>query len=315
MTTLSTYISQRRELTCLCGNKRGVTIRRKDRYGLKFRYKLCLRCGHVRTSNPLSEEAATDFYKSSDYRSMYFPGDEPREVLLRKTPKPGSQTPLLQFISDFCTSPGTIVEWGCGGGWNLTPFRDAGWKVVGFDFDSRYVRLGREILGLDLREIEANQTRVGVSESPDVVLLNHVLEHAVDPRALLELLKSVCDDKSIIVVGIPLLETIRFWHWKPFFHIAHIHYFSSRTLELLASQAQLLVTHKNPDKGLFVLKRISSDTASERLQSRRSAIESTAYLAVGFFDVGFRLRESLKKLLKILGLLERARRLRKGMRR
>lgn len=314
MNNLPAYISTRIQLPCVCGHHGGVTTRRRDRYGLRFNYKLCLKCGHVRTSNPLREDAATTFYQSSDYRTMYFPGEEPRDVLMRKIPKPQAPSALLDFVRQFHVSPGHIVEWGCGGGWNLVPFRNAGWSVVGYDFDSRYVELGRDILGLDLREIQLMKQRSELLPIPDVVLLNHVLEHSVDPRALLEKLRDFSSMSTLIVVGIPLLETIRFWHWKPFFHIAHIHYFSMRTLKYVANLAELEVVHESRELGLFVLKRTRTSSASVGSPGRSSAMFSAVYLAAGFLDVRYWLRALARYVLKSLGLLSTARQARAWLR-
>ena len=76
------YLSDRSSLDCICGVSGGLTIRRSERNGLKFRYKVCFRCGHVRTSNPLSPSAAERFYSTSDYRSMYFPNDSVEELIV-----------------------------------------------------------------------------------------------------------------------------------------------------------------------------------------------------------------------------------------
>lgn len=314
MNNLPAYISTRIQLPCICGNHGGVTIRRKDRYGLRFKYKLCLKCGHVRTSNPLREDAATTFYQSSDYRTMYFSDEEPREVLMRKTPKPQTPSRLLDFVRQFRESPGHIVEWGCGGGWNLVAFRNAGWSVVGYDFDSRYVELGRDILGLDLREIHLTKQVSEQLPIPDVVLLNHVLEHAVDPRALLTQLRNFSGMNTMFIVGVPLLETIRFWHWRPFFHIAHIHYFSTRTLRYVASLAELEVVHENREQGLFVLRKTENFNASVNPPGRSSAMLSAVYLAKGFPDVRYRLRALTRYVLESLGLLSTARQARAWLR-
>lgn len=297
-------------MPCVCGNQGGITTRRRDRYGLHFAYKLCLMCGHVRTSNPLSEDAATTFYQSSDYRSMYLPGEEPQDVLRRKTPKPGTVSPILGFVRQFRSSPGTILEWGCSGGWNLVPFRDAGWSVVGFDVDRRYVGLGREMLGLDLREIASSESDPDSVPRADVILLNHVLEHAINPTALLAKLRGFSGPDTLIVVGVPLLETIRYWRWASFFHVAHIHYFSARTLGYVANLAQLRVVHQDVERGMFVLQRVDDGALAASSPGRRSGMLSAGYLIVGFVDVGYRLRQLVRGVLKGLGLLSVVRRVR-----
>ena len=315
MTQISKYLTQRLQLRCICGAEGGIIVRRRDRFNLRFQYKLCLRCGHVRTGNPLTQEAATSFYTSSDYRSMYFPGEEPRDVLLRKSPKPNSRTPLLEFVTRHGGATGTIIEWGCGGGWNLVAFRDAGWSTFGFDFDRHYVDLGRNLLKLDLRQIGPEADASAKLLNPDVILLNHVLEHALDPKALLDRLRTFCDTRAVVVVGVPLLETIKLWRWKPFFHIAHIHYFSSQTLKLVAKQAGFTVIHESVDEGLFVLKIDDGASTAVSKPELASVIRSSAYLTAGFLDSRHRIRSIVRFVLARVGLLEVARQIRLRKRR
>ena len=302
------YLSDRTSIDCVCGNSGGFTIRRTDRHGLKFRYKICLECGHVRTSNPLSTESARRFYTSSDYRSMYFPGETPKDVLLRKTPKPNTVSPLLRYVEQLQIETGNLIEWGCGGGWNLVPFRDAGWSVQGFDYDRPYIELGRSLLGLQLDEIptEGSGTQV---DQPDVIVLNHVLEHAIDPKALLQRLHNLCSDATTLVVGVPLLETIPIWHWRDFFHVAHIHYFSAESLVRVATQSGFQITHSDIQNGMFSLKKNAAVDSSP--PSKNAVLRSSILLMKGFIEPPYRTRQLIRQTLAAFRLLHLARRLKK----
>lgn len=304
------YLSQRQNLACICGNDRGITICRKDRYGLSFAYKLCMSCGHVRTSDPLTEESAIRFYASSDYRSMYFAGENPINVLNRKTSAPATKTALLKYVESLGVDGGLVLEWGCGGGWNLVPFRDAGWETLGFDYDATYIALGRETLGLELKTISELNTPALLPTPPDVILLNHVLEHALDPISLLERLRDLSGEQTLIVVGVPLLETLRTWHWRNFYHIAHIHYFSARSLRFIAQQAGLELVDQQVRKGLFTFRRTQSVTRPMSAHSRFAVAHSSLWLLNGYLDFGYRARALVRRCLAMTGLLTRARYLR-----
>lgn len=305
MATDLEYLQDRQHLSCICGSERGWIFRRRDRYGLRFSYGLCPRCGHVRTMNPLSARAAERFYGSSDYRTMYFPKESPRDVLLRKCPKPNSVTPLMEFARVNGQMAGTVIEWGCGGGWNLVPFRDAGWDVIGYDYDVPYVQLGREFLDLDLREIGPNQELPTPSETADLIILNHVLEHVLDPVQLLRHLRSWCTPSTVVLVGIPLLRTIKNSHWNDFFHIAHIHYFSTGSFKNCALKAGLEIINSDPKRGLFALQSREIQSPLER-RTDKPAISAISLL-VGFLDLRFRGRKLVRSALKSLHLLSIAR--------
>ena len=306
--TLS-YLSERTVIDCICGVPGGVIIRRQDRYGLKFNFKLCLSCGHVRTANPLSEQAAQRFYGTSDYRSMYHPDECARDVLLRKTPRPNTESDLLKYVLRLNIPRGNLVEWGCGGGWNLVPFRDAGWKVSGFDYDRPYLELGRSELGLDLQEIKDGDEMSDPTSTPNVVILNHVLEHSFDPEILLRRLREFCGSHTTLVVGVPLLETIKHWHWSSFFHVAHIHYFSMSSFIDTASKAGFSIVHSDISMGLFALRK--SDHQVTSVPVRAPVVRSAILLLRGFIEPSFRLRRMTRSLVKSVGLLPLAMRLKK----
>jgi hypothetical protein len=244
---------------------------------------------------------------------MYFPGETAREVQLRKTPPKNSKTTLLRYVEQFVSRPGHIVEWGCGGGWNLVAFRDAGWKTLGFDHDTTYLAIGREVLGLDLRQIDEEALRLEKIGRPDVILLNHVLEHVRNPAELLSKLREMSDTMTIIVVGVPLQENIKTSHWKDYFHVAHIHYFSQRTLKFVASQAKLQLLDEDIKRGLFVFKRADNPNATTQNLSSVSFIRSVLFLLNGFLDPGYRMRVLLRRVLGVLGILGLARRLRQSV--
>jgi SAM-dependent methyltransferase len=236
---------------------------------------------------------------------MYFPGESAEGVLLRKIPKPNTLSPLLKFVQKLQIPRGNLIEWGCGGGWNLVPFRDAGWNVQGFDYDRPYVELGRTLLGLSLHEITAEEITLR-SNPPNVILLNQVLEHAVEPVALLKRLRALCSEDTILVVGVPLLETIPIWHWRDFFHVAHIHYFSEESLVRVASLAGFRVVHHDTKKGMFAL--MKSEKADTLPIGRRLAMKSALCLAKGFIEPRYRARQMIRGILTAVGLIHVVRR-------
>lgn len=303
------YLQDRQALPCICGAEGGWVFRHSDRYGLNFKYALCLKCGHVRTTNPLSARAAERFYGSSDYRTMYFPNESPRDVLLRKRPKADSITTLMDFARVNGRINGTVIEWGCGGGWNLVPFRDAGWKVIGYDYDLLYVELGRELLGLDLREIQLNHELPTPSETADLVILNHVLEHVVDPVHLLRHIRNWCTPTTVLLVGVPLLRNIKTWNWHNFFHVAHIHYFSTGSFTDCAHKAGMSVVHADESRGLFALQ-LQEIQCLPRQRSGKPAVSAVS-LVVGFLEPTFRVRKLIRSVLKSLHLLSAARALKR----
>lgn len=298
------YLSDRQVISCVCGKAPSVVFHRRDRYGLPFSYVLCLRCGHVRTKNPLSDLAAERFYGSSDYRKLYNPNQSPIDILHRQSPKANTQSRLLTHAQVIGLRTGTVIEYGCGGGWNLVPFRDAGWKTIGYDPDAVFVELGRVTHSLDLRVVAMGGAPVTPPEVPDLVILFHVLEHFLDPVTVLRQIRSWCTPDTRVIVGVPLLEKIRSWRFNSFFHVAHIHYFSRRSLEWCANEAgfELVQEHST---NMFVLR-----TAPQQnyVTPRRIGVLVSAWnLMIGFLHPSFRLRQAMRRLIVLMGLLSTAR--------
>lgn len=232
---------------------------------------------------------------------MYYPGQSARDVLIRNTPKPNTESALLKYVMGLNIPSGSLMEWGCSGGWNLVPFRDSGWRVSGFDYDRPYLDLGRAELGLDLHEINTSDATPVPMSTPDVIILNHVLEHSVDPVILLTRLRQFCDLRTTLIIGVPLLETIKFWHWRDFFHVAHIHYFSVSSFGDTASKAGYSIVHSDISSGLFALRKSNQQTAP--VPVRAPVVRSALLLLKGFIEPRFRLRQMARHLVASVGLL------------
>ena len=304
------YLSHRKRLICICRTGKLLSFKRAERYRLECKISLCLHCGHVLNTEPLSDSSTLQFYSSSDYRTVYFPGESRESVFWRKISSPSTGINLLKYVnSALKLKSGHIVEWGCGGGWNLVPFDDAGWTVEGYDFDAPYLRLGSMHLGFDLKPIQADTFGSLPNKRPDVILVNHVLEHVTDPKALIESLKSWCGSETLVVVGIPLLETIKQWHWNDFFHIGHVHYFSTRSFVRFVNSTGFCIIDSNSSTGMFALKQCKFSTIESAMY--RGAVPISVYLLLrGYLDLEYRSRALVRKVLKSFRLLDLARRTR-----
>lgn len=240
--------------SCLCGSSRNILVKRGDRYDLPINFALCLNCGHVYTKNVLPDERIIEFYRSSLYRTMYSNGLTPEEVIKKKAPARGGQNHLLTLTKNVLNvNDGIILEWGCGGGWNLVPFRDAGYQTIGVDLDDAYVQAGSRLNGLNLKQI-TDETNLELSTiNFDVIILNHVLEHSVDPLRLLISLRELCGPKTYLIVGLPTLESLSKWGFLDYFHIAHLDFYCQSSFGRLAGKAGFSIIYEEISQGLFVL--------------------------------------------------------------
>lgn len=222
---------------CLCGATGGRVLTEVDRYGLPYRKVLCVDCGLLRVTPRWTAQRYARFY-GENYRDLYSPlaaGAAPEQTLQRIAKGPGAAL-VGEFVESAWAQhgkPGTdrpvIVEVGAGGGWNLSRLSSR-WTRIGYDFDERFLQLGRATFGVDMRRGFMAEALPAVATA-DCVLLSHVLEHVHDPVATLVQLREAARPDTLILVEVPgifrlhktSLDPMRYWQ------NAHTYTFCART--------------------------------------------------------------------------------------
>ena len=136
----------------------------------------------------------------------------------------------------------TMLDVGCGEGYNLAYSRGIGWSVKGFDFSSAGVQsknpdcLDALITG-NVYQLLAEEA--STDNSYDVIWLQNVLEHVIDPIELLETCRTILSPEGIAVVTVPNDYSIaqiaarEYQHINTDFWVAlpdHLNYFTSESL-------------------------------------------------------------------------------------
>lgn len=136
----------------------------------------------------------------------------------------------------------SFLEVGCGEGFLLKTARDAGCRIRGIDFSSYGLERWHPDL-LPLTEagnaFQILDRTIEEKQSFDICVLQNVLEHVIDPRALMEKLRRLLSPDGAIAVTVPNdfsriqiraeelgLISRRFWLAPP----QHLHYFNTNTL-------------------------------------------------------------------------------------
>lgn len=187
------------ENPCLCGSKTGRLIVNRDKYGIPLTFHLCRKCGTIRIDPYLSEAALTELY-NGPYRDLISP--EIEELYAREV-SDGVQ--ILKFLRSELSGnkEPLIVEVGCGAGGILKPFKEAGYRVLGFDLDQRFLARGQAD-GLDLSGMDAGQYMTQHNLKADLVILNHVLEHIQHPTAFVQhLARCICKPGGYLYIAVP----------------------------------------------------------------------------------------------------------------
>jgi 2-polyprenyl-3-methyl-5-hydroxy-6-metoxy-1,4-benzoquinol methylase len=101
---------------------------------------------------------------------------------------------------------GCMLDVGCGEGFALNYFRKDGWQVTGLDYsDAGMKTMNPECLDAlqtgDL--ITLLKTQIDSGDRYELVWCTNVLEHVIDPPALLTSLRQLVSDDGILVVTVP----------------------------------------------------------------------------------------------------------------
>lgn len=108
---------------------------------------------------------------------------------------------------------GRLLEIGFGNGVELCNFRRLGWSVAGSDFDQDCCTHARQILEIDIVEIDGVKI-ITDSESFDVIYLNQAFEHLPDPSGALVEYKRILKKYGQLIMKVPNFECRQAQNWK-----------------------------------------------------------------------------------------------------
>ena len=153
----------------------------------------------------LNEYYATKYYQDED-ASAYSLSYRPDEIEYFRN-KIAQKFDYLtgRHLLD-AARPYRLLDVGCGEGFVLKFFKERDWQVTGLDFS----RFGCESCNPDCLEdvivgdIYQNlDALTDSSERYDVIWLDNVLEHVLDPEGLLERLRAISGGPGILIVEVP----------------------------------------------------------------------------------------------------------------
>ncbi|GAA3980693.1 class I SAM-dependent methyltransferase [Hymenobacter antarcticus] len=113
--------------------------------------------------------------------------------------------------SDAAAAAGTasgrrFLDIGCGEGWALDYFQRQGWEVLGLDFSSFSLEKFHPALREYLRTgdlYEELRKLVAAGQQFEVLWLDNVLEHVLEPADLLRLCRALVKPAGVLVVDVP----------------------------------------------------------------------------------------------------------------
>ncbi len=289
------------DTSSLCGaipnTEESLLLGCKDRYGLAVNTWLSRRSGLLWTSPRMSFESLQKFY-AEDYRNIYSGNTEPDISFYCRQANHGKS--ISDWIAkktdiDF-NKHGTVLDIGCGAGGMLEPFKDIGWKTYGCDYNDKYLNYGRK-KGLTLKS--GNIEALDEFGKADLIIMSHVLEHDIDPKALLNAAKTRLAADGILFISLPGIMNLAPYRWQfvRYLQNAHLFHFSKNNLKILASKCGLKVVAAD-ESIKMALKKCSSKEEMEWDASEAQRILNYLHHPTTLFE---RVGLQLNKLLNIAG--------------
>lgn len=129
------------------------------------------------------------------------------------------------------STPKKIIEVGCGSGGILQYFKEKGHEVTGCDLGKEYLTYGKEEWQLDLHQ--GFLSEMPQDEKADIIIYSHVLEHILDCRTEIEVIKKYSSKDTIIYIEVPGFKSV-IKNFKSdfgtYFQNAHTFHFSLSSL-------------------------------------------------------------------------------------
>lgn len=225
---------------CLCGEYDAIFLF----YAGSYRIVRCVTCGQVRTETPKGVKR-TQFY-DEDNISIYIEKEEMFRKIFRQK---------LAFIKQFRES-GKLLDIGAGVGLFVDEARRAGFDAQGMEPSNSAVFTAKKNFNISLTNKEFNSS--DIKSSASIILINHVLEHMIDPREIILHVQRVLEPTGVLVIGVPnfgsILARLKKDRWQNLIPRQHRWHFTMKTLDALVIPygfARLGEEHENHDRIMY----------------------------------------------------------------
>lgn len=220
----------------ICTSEKLTLVHDNDRYCMGIKTMQCQNCGFI-YQNPAPTLAAMENFYAYDYRIFYENTEIPNEDYLKNSVHSSRAEQIVQTLlkCNNSTDELSILDLGSAEGTLLERLSNAFPRssLHGVEPSENFCKYSKSRLA-DRASI-LNGTLQNMVDSDfvqkgtiDVIILSHVLEHFHDPISVLKTLLEYGKQGVIIYVEVPNLTSK--YGSSGQFHIAHLNYFTPRTL-------------------------------------------------------------------------------------
>lgn len=290
---------------CPCGGSRDLLLATNDQFGIPIKVVLCKVCGTIRIDPYYTDKTLRSFY-NLEYRELYESSPRVSKKFFDREIESGKFI-YKYLINNFYKKDinnKVVFEIGCSAGGILSYFKTTKNDVYGCDYDSTYIRYGRN-RGLNLK-IGGIEQLEKISKKADIIILCHVLEHCRNPISILKRAKKLLKNDGILFVAVP---GIYFVHkssdanFQNYVQSAHCFYFTLRTLMKVAYVAGYKLVYG--DESVFAVFRKGKDNVKVKGENYKDILKYLKHVSKHRYWLLYteKLRNHLLSLLRSIGLL------------
>lgn len=208
------------------------------------RYLRCRSCGHWYADTDMDMSA---LYSGNYLDSTY--GARMRQAFERiialppeKSDNAGRVAQVLEFARTALkgTLSPTLLDIGSGLGVFPYKMKEAGWRCTALDPDPRASAHAREVVGVEAITGDFMKLPDSAIATYNVVTLNKVLEHVVNPVAMLRKAARHVKPHGFVYIEVPDIAAAADGPEREEFFIEHLHVFSPESVRLVAQQSGLV---------------------------------------------------------------------------
>lgn len=228
----------------LCGNPNFLLLGNYDTYGIPITTGICTQCANCYTTVfPDMFDSGFEMYRSL-YRRIDRGWSTPdTSFFMREVEKGKALCRLLGTLDQDCSKFTNVLDVGCGTGGALVPFQELGCQILGIDLDSAYLDLGRCAASLPLEQRTLEElAATGVPRKFDLVIVDQVLEHVLNPIDFLRTIRNLLSSEGLIYVSVPGYRNIRDHYGgdlRRYLQFPHLTHFDATAIAEVAHAAGL----------------------------------------------------------------------------
>lgn len=204
----------------------------------------CNACGLVYANPRLPETEIMQRYDSPLFFNQYLEN-------LRATPSTydfdfirSHYHIFLGLIEQFFAPGKRLLDVGCGPGFFIKAAEEAGWKAEGIEISSAASEYANNIVRVPVHKGKLEELNLS-SDTYDLVTLNDILEHLVDPLGTLKEIHRILKREGVVILNTPDFNSLNRLFlgndWAVLSPAEHLYNFTQKTLMRMLSEANFQV--------------------------------------------------------------------------